>query len=546
MPIKSVPTEALLDLRRRLASLAPRSGERRRIVQEAATLYGVSESTLYRRLRAGGQLHVAQRRDRGVPKVLPESELIRYCELVAAIKIRTSNQKGRHLPTTEAIRLLEDYGLDTPQGFIRAPKGVLTKPTVNRYLKRWGLDRERLTREPAAVRFQAEHSNTLWQFDISPSDLKQIERPDWIDKQRGRPPTLMLFSVVDDRSGVAYQEYHCTYGEDAETALRFLFNAMAPKTEEALALCGRPLGLYMDAGPVRHSAVFQRVMRLLDIEVTNHVPRGQDGRRTTARSKGKVERPFRTVKELHETLYHFHKPETEEEANAWLHNYLLRYNERPHRSESHSRIEDWRRNLPPEGVREMCDWDRFCTFAREPEQRTVGADARVSLDGVRYELDPDLVGERVILWFGLFDDQIFAEYGERRYGPYRPVGGPIPLHRYRRFKKTDTDERADRIEALADGLALPREALTDRPELKQAWPATAPASQPFRDPDPFHQLAFANPIEAKLAVADHLGLALAKLPSEQIEALNALLAKTLVKAEIFAHVRAYIEPHRGR
>ena len=56
----------------------------------------------------------------------------------------------------------------------------------------------------------------------------------------------------------------------------------------------------------------------------------------------------------------------------------------------------------------------------------------------------------VIRWFGLFDDQPFAEHGERRYGPYRPVGGPIPLHRYRRFKKSATEKRADRIEALAD------------------------------------------------------------------------------------------------
>jgi hypothetical protein len=32
----------------------------------------------------------------------------------------------------------------------------------------------------------------------------------------------MLFSVVDDRSGVAYQEYRCVYGEDVEAALRFL------------------------------------------------------------------------------------------------------------------------------------------------------------------------------------------------------------------------------------------------------------------------------------------------------------------------------------
>jgi hypothetical protein len=131
-------------------------------------------------------------------------------------------------------------------------------------------------------------------------------------------------------------------------------------------------------------------------------------------------RPW-TEEELHETLYHFHKPATEDEANAWLRNYLLRYNDQPHRHESHSRIEDWRRNLPPEGIREMCDWERFCTFAREPEQRTVGADARVSLDDVCYELDPDLAGERVTLWFGLFDDQVGVVRPNRR--KFRPAIG---------------------------------------------------------------------------------------------------------------------------
>jgi len=48
--------------------------------------------------------------------------------------------------------------------------------------------------------FQAKRSNELWQFDMSPSDLKQVEAPLWIEHGRGKP-TLMLFSVVDDRSG---------------------------------------------------------------------------------------------------------------------------------------------------------------------------------------------------------------------------------------------------------------------------------------------------------------------------------------------------------
>ncbi len=126
----------------------------------------------------------------------------------------------------------------------------------------------------------------------------------------------------------------------------------------------------------------------------------------------------------------------------------------PHRREPHSRIDDWLANLPPEGVRAMCSWERFGTFAREPERRKVGVDARIVREGTVYEVDPDLAGEAVILWWGLFDTELYVERGERRYGPYAPVGGPIPLHHYRSFKKTKTQQRAERIATLAERLAL--------------------------------------------------------------------------------------------
>jgi hypothetical protein len=74
----------------------------------------------------------------------------------------------------------------------------------------------------------------------------------------------MLYSVVDDRSGVAYQEYHCAYGEDVETALKFLFSAMAPKADARFPFCGRPHALYLDNGPVARSQVFHQVMGYLD------------------------------------------------------------------------------------------------------------------------------------------------------------------------------------------------------------------------------------------------------------------------------------------
>jgi hypothetical protein len=272
------------------------------------------------------------------------------------------------------------------------------------------------------------------------------------------------------------------------------------------------------------------------------MPQSTARRHATARAKGKVERPFRTVKEMHETLYHFHEPETEAEANAWLMQFLLRYNSMQHRAEPHSRLEDWVAHLPPAGLRAMCDWERFCTFAREPERRKVSVDARVVVSGVAYQVEPNLAGETVVLWWGLFDDELYVEHGEHRYGPYQPLSGPIPLHRYRRFKKTVTEQRFERIEALALQLVLPRTALTGLPQEAPLAVPSAPALQPFVDPDPFQEFAYPTRVAAKLAIADYLALPLAKLPPAQLDALEALLSQTLRKHDVLEYVRTQIQP----
>jgi hypothetical protein len=404
-----------------------------------------------------------------------------------------------------------------------------------------------MTRPPAAVRFEAERSNALWQLDLSPSDLKQVEAPPWVEPGRGAP-TLTLYSVVDDRSGVCYQEYRCVHGEDVEAALRFLFDAMAPKPEEGFAFQGVPEALYLDNGPIARSRVFNDVMEHLGVRVMTHLPAGKDGRRPTARSKGKVERAFRTVKEAHETLYHFHRPGTEAEANLWLRRYLLHYNAQPHRSAGRSRGEDWLASLPEGGFRAMCSWERFCAFAREPERRKVGGDARITVEGVVYEVDPELAGETVVLWWGLFDRDLFVGHGERRFGPYRPSGGPIPLHRYRKHKRTARDERADRIAALAARLAVPRAALAGHPELEVVTDArsASPPSRPFVDPDPFRELVYPSAIEAKRAIADLLGVPLGRLAAEERAAIDAILGETLERAVVLARVRARFLPSAPR
>jgi hypothetical protein len=128
--------------------------------------------------------------------------------------------------------------------------------------------------------------------------------------------------------------------------------------------------------------------------------------------------------------------------------------------------------------------------------------------------------KKVVLWWGIFDNQLYAERDEHRYGPYTPVGGPIPLHR--RYKKTKTQRRTERIEVLAEKLALP-ESVRGGP-LPEAIASRPQSATPFVLPDPFQEINFPNAIAAKRAIADYLNMPLAKPPPKELDKLNAALA----------------------
>ena len=118
MPMGSaVPVEALATLRRRLAALPARHPERGVAMKSTAQLYAVSRATLYRLLRGERRPKDAHRADRGSPRLMPAAEIERWCEIVAAMKVRTTNKKGRHLSTVRTLQLLVEYGVDTPDGF---------------------------------------------------------------------------------------------------------------------------------------------------------------------------------------------------------------------------------------------------------------------------------------------------------------------------------------------------------------------------------------------------------------------------------------------
>jgi hypothetical protein len=65
---------------------------------------------------------------------------------------------------------------------------------------------------------------------------------------------------------------------------------------------------------------------------------------------------------------------------------------------------------------------------------------------------------------------------------------------------------------------------------------------PFVDPDPFQEFTFPTAMAAKRAVADELAMPLAKLSRDQMEALDALLTRTLRKTEVLAYIRTQPKP----
>jgi hypothetical protein len=89
-------------------------------------------------------------------------------------------------------------------------------------------------------------------------------------------------------------------------------------------------------------------------------------------------------------------------------------------------------------------------------------------------------------------------------------------------------------------------AIEDRPDVLIPLPGALLPSQPFVDPDPFHEITFPSVIDAKRAIASYLGQPLAKLPPEQLDYINALVGETLQKQEVMARVRDYFKTIRGK
>lgn len=251
---------------------------------------------------------------------------------------------------------------------------ALPESTVHRLLARRGLTQKR-PEEPTSKdrrRFEHESAGDLWMSDVMYGPKL---------REGGRMRQTYLIAFIDDATRVVP---FATFAF-SEGTISFL-----AAFEQAIRRRGIPKRLYVDNGAAFRSRQLAIVCAKLGIALIHAKPYKPQG-------KGKMERWFRTVRMQFLALLRAEQLASLDAMNralaAWVEG---EYHHAPHRGlGDESPADKWAR--ASEGVR-MPAADVGEHFLTE-QKRSVQKDRTVTLDGVAFEVDAALVGERVTLRF---------------------------------------------------------------------------------------------------------------------------------------------------
>ena len=364
-----------------------------RIGEQAARQYTIPGTTRTRvapetirhwikRYRAGGfdALVPKPRADRGRPRKIPDD----IAELLIAI-------------TEEHPKLAVRRVIEQAKARAQIPEPLVLAPsTVNRLLTREGLmhPRDDAPSSNDRRRFAFARAGQMWMSDV-------MHGPSVAVQGKGRRKAYLIAFIDDATRVIPYAAF-----ATSENTGAFL-----PVFKQALLRRGLPERLYVDNGANFRSQHLALVCAKLGVALIHARPYQPQG-------KGKVERWFRTVRaQLIATL----TPEdtaSVQALNRRLWAYVEgEYHRAVHRSlDGDTPLERWARcaddvHFPEPGL----DLDALFLFEAT---RRVQRDRTVSLNGVVYEVDAALVGEKVMV----------------RFDPAAPPGRPIEVwHEQRRL-----------------------------------------------------------------------------------------------------------------
>jgi putative transposase len=361
-----------------LVHTPPDTGQQERLLREIAsrtyTIPGstrthVSITTLRRYLKTYREkgfdaLRPGPRTDVGAPRAFPPEVLDK------AIALR-EEQPSRTTQTIVDI-LQRDESLSLPRS--------VNVHTLTTHLRRRGKTRRVLAQTGKTYRrFERDHVNSLWQGDA----LVGPWLPD--PYAPGKKRRAHLFAFIDDHSRLV------PYAE-------FFFDEALPRMERVLKVAllrrGVPLAVYVDNGQVYSSTQFSAACATLGIQRIQTAPYSPE-------AKGKIERWFETLRaqflpevdasnlttlaDLNESLW------------AWLE---CVYHQHEHSETKQTPLARYTagleqvRHADPETVRRAFLWR---------EKRKVRKDATLSLQGNRYQVEPQWAGRTIELRFDPFD-----------------------------------------------------------------------------------------------------------------------------------------------
>jgi transposase InsO family protein len=330
-------------------------GTKSAVVRAWAKTLNVAYATIYNQLSA--MTPPKQRKHRSDKDKIP-AQYVEWTKTIWMVKSRPPKENGV-IATDQALQHALTAGLIPPDA-ARIPVS-----TYNRYARILHLNRT----GGRHARFQAKYANLVHQIDASSSAFFYIARIDdgepvlklhrkaAAGNYKNKPvPTRqrpIIYGLVDDYSGALCARYYSAEGESAADGLDFLQHAWAGSTGMAITpagaprLRGLPKLLYLDNGPLKAGPVNEFLIRL-DIKKINSRP-------YEARGKGKIERPWRTMWSRFELTFfmvdNWQEIEiTLTELNRQFENYLIEYNNRPHRYQKDlSRINAWWQSVTERG-----------------------------------------------------------------------------------------------------------------------------------------------------------------------------------------------------
>ena len=333
---------------------------------------GVSVDTLLDwalRYRNGGfeALAPQPRQDRGQPRTITPQ----LADLIERLKRENPHRTG----TTLLRELALSAGKDT---------AGISASTLYRFLKQRGLSQRQLLAPQAHKKFEAAHSNQIWQSDM-------LYGP-YVQRHGGGKMQALLHAILDDASRlIPHAEFYASQGLDA--CLDCLRQAVASR--------GTPIRLYMDNAKIYRSPQLARISASIGMLIVHTPPYQPEGR-------GKIERFFRSCREQFLNNLDRKQALSLAELNERLWAWLDVYHRTEHSSLGTTPLLRWQRDI--DHIRQLPPTTDFRRLFFHRLDRVVRRDCTFLLQNRFYEAPPHLAGETIEARFDPLDPAVVEIY----------------------------------------------------------------------------------------------------------------------------------------